>query len=108
MNVFYFSRSTHIDHLKASFQSAESSGWAKILFSKWLLSRNYLFNFRATFSFAEKRTSALSENLTDWKSALTLREYLGDLRNFGVKINDVCINLPHKRVYIYKLLKYEK
>ena len=44
----------------------------RILDNKKLLSSNYLFNFRATFSLANKRISASSENSTDWKSALTV------------------------------------
>ena len=40
-----------------------------ILDNKKLLSRNYLFNFRATFSPSNNRISARSENCTDWKSA---------------------------------------
>ena len=42
-----------------------------ILDNKKLLSRNYPFNFRATFSLANKRISDCSENSSDWKSALT-------------------------------------
>ena len=42
-----------------------------ILDNKWLLSRNYLFKFRATFSPANNRISARSENYTNWRSALT-------------------------------------
>ena len=41
-----------------------------ILDNKRLLSRNYLLNFRATFSLTNERISARSENSTDWKSAL--------------------------------------
>ena len=41
-----------------------------ILDNKKLLSRNYPFNFRATFSLANKKISARSENSTNWKSAL--------------------------------------
>ena len=37
---------------------------------KKLLSRNYLFNFRAKFLPANNRISARAENSTDWKSAL--------------------------------------
>ena len=42
-----------------------------ILDNKKLLSRNYLFNFKATFSPTNNGISARSENSTDWKSALT-------------------------------------
>ena len=45
-----------------------------ILDNKKLLSRNYLFNFRATFSPANNRISARSENYTDWKSAINSAE----------------------------------
>ena len=47
-----------------------------ILDNKKLLSRNYLFNFTATFSPTNNGISTLSENSTDWKSAL-----IGILRN---------------------------
>ena len=50
-----------------------------ILDNKKLLSRNYPFNFRATFSLSNKRISARSENSTDWKSALRVKK---KLRNF--------------------------
>ena len=42
-----------------------------ILDSKRLLSRNCLFIVRATFSLANNRNSAPSENSTDWKTAVT-------------------------------------
>ena len=41
-----------------------------ILVNKKLLSRNYLFNFRAKFSLKNNRISVRSENSTDWKSAV--------------------------------------
>ena len=40
-----------------------------ILDNKTLLSHNHVFNFRATFSSANNRLSARSENSTDWKLA---------------------------------------
>ena len=41
-----------------------------ILDNEKLLSRNYIFNFRATFSLTNNSISVRSENSTDWKSAL--------------------------------------
>ena len=42
--------------------------------NKKLLSRNYPFNFRETFSLANKRISTRSENSIDWKSALKMTD----------------------------------
>ena len=47
-----------------------------ILDNKKLLSRNYLFNFRATLSPANDRASACSENSIDWRSAFRVHVFL--------------------------------
>ena len=60
---------------KPNFQSAEIFWAGGILDNKKLLSRNYLFNFRATFSPANNRISARSENSADWRSA-----FIGNFR----------------------------
>ena len=61
---------------EAQFPVSEIFRADGMLDDKNLLSRNYLFNFRATFSPANNRISARSENSTDWKSALTLKYLL--------------------------------
>ena len=59
-----------------------------------LLSRNYLFNFRATYPPANNRNSACSENSTDWKSAFKLEiAHLDDDRR------DVKLGLTQLHLY---------
>ena len=55
---------------KGQFPVSGISRAGGILDNEMLLSRNNLFNFRATFSLVNKRISARSENSTDWKLAL--------------------------------------
>ena len=55
---------------KGQFPVSGISRAGGILDNEMLLSRNNLFNFRATFSLVNKGISARSENSTDWKLAL--------------------------------------
>ena len=67
---------------KGQFPVSGISRAGGILDNEMLLSRNNLFNFRATFSLVNKRISARSENSTDWKLALMPEPYSGE-RNFA-------------------------
>ena len=63
---FYFS----VGFFKGQFPVSGLFRPWRNLDNKELLSRNYLLNFRATFSLANSANSAHSESSTDWKSAL--------------------------------------
>ena len=69
---FAIKRDPPNDNVKQPYGQFPVSGISRadgILDNEMLLSRNNLFNFRATFSPVNKRISARSENFTDWKLA---------------------------------------
>ena len=76
----FYTTATTLHNLwpKAQFPVSGIFRAGGILDNKKLLSRNYPFNFSATFSLANKRISARWENSTDWKSALTKIQSCGD------------------------------
>ena len=78
--------------VKANFKYAE---YSKLEEFRKLLSRNYLFNFRETFSSANNRISARPECSTDWKISLYAASVSVQLCVGPVSSNGVVANLHY-------------